>query len=112
MFIELPGMKHISSVVVNTKKDIDAYSKGKKQLVKIFSDKFNEAIGGIRLGEQMTIAARPGVGKSSIANLLILSMLEKNPNLKLLFFYWTLEMSVQEQVLRLMSYYIKTKTAT
>lgn len=107
-----PGMSHISSAVDSTVEDIKDYSSGKKQLIKIFSNKFNDVIGGIRLGEQLTVAARPGVGKSSIANLLLLSIMARNPNMKFLFFYWTMEMSMQEQVLRLMSYYIKTRTAT
>lgn len=108
----IPGMQHISDAVTSTETEIDNYRSGKKSRIKIFSDKFNALTGGLLIGEQLTIGARPGVGKSTIANLLLLSMIDKNPNLKLLFLYWTMEMSMQEQILRLMSYHIRTRSST
>lgn len=109
---QLENMMHISSAVAKTKAEIQAYNEGKRSRLKIFSNKFNVNYNGLALGEQLTIAARPGVGKSTIANLLILSLLQNNPNVKLLFLYWSMEMAIQEQILRLASYHIKNRTST
>lgn len=98
---EIKGFTHISGVVDEANKEIDDFRKGVRSPLLTFSNKLNNAIGGIYPADQIVIAARTGVGKSAFANLLIKSLQDRNPRAKLLFLYWSLEMPNRQQVYRM-----------
>lgn len=98
---EIKGFVHISGVVDEANKEIDDFRKGIRTPLLTFSEKLNNAIGGLYPADQVVIAARTGVGKSVFANLLIKSLQDRNPKAKLLFLYWSLEMPNRQQVYRM-----------
>lgn len=102
-FIELDGFRHISQVVKQTNHKIHLYRTGQIRPLLTFSDKLNDRMEGLYPADQVVIAARLGVGKSALSNILLRSLKDRNPWAKLLFLYWSMEMPAYQQIVRLYS---------
>jgi replicative DNA helicase len=59
--------------------------------------------GEVPLGTTFAIAARPGIGKSTIANLIAIDTFKLNEELNTVFLYWNWEMPSDQQGLRFIS---------
>lgn len=66
-------------------------------------DKFNKATGGIEPNMIFTIAGISGSGKSSVANMLVMDLIDLNPNQDIVVLYFSLEMVDYRNVGRVIS---------
>lgn len=97
--IEKPmTMKEAARQVVEL---IEEAGKGKVPGLKTGLYKLDDVIGGLRDGELITVAARPGCGKSSLATTLVENIAIRNQRVHTVIF--SLEMSRMEICTRLMS---------
>lgn len=99
----ITGMSHISEVVEETNQRLYRFKTGQLKPLKTFSKKLDSAIGGFYPGDQITIAARPGVGKSAFVNVLVDAIENNNKDTKTVILYFSLEMANYSQVIRLYS---------
>lgn len=99
------GMQHISEVVRDANYRIHRARTGQDRMLVTRWRKVNEKIDGIFYGELICIAARPGVGKSAFANLLIMDLFnqELNPDTSPIGLYFTFEMPSYQQIIRMYS---------
>lgn len=102
---QIEGFRHISEVANTAIKNINDIREGRHHHIMTRWKKVNEITQGIQLGEQIVIAARPGVGKSATVNMIAEDIFNKvlNPNLKVILLYWSWEMPDFQQVYRMMS---------
>lgn len=99
--LSISGLEHISDVVDETNRIIEAYKTGAMKPFKTFSNKLNDKITGIYKGDQIVIAARSGVGKSAFCTILIKDLAVKYP--ELVFIYWSFEMKSWQNIARIYS---------
>ena len=66
-------------------------------------DKFNKATGGIEPNMIFTIAGISGSGKSSVANMLVMDLIDLNPDQDIVVLYFSLEMVDYRNVGRVIS---------
>lgn len=99
-YTKVSGMQHISKVVDKANQKIHDGRTGKEIPLLTPWAKVNNKITGVFYGDLITIAARPGVGKSAFANILLKGLFELNPTEKIIGLYWSFEMPSYQQVLR------------
>jgi replicative DNA helicase len=104
MKYELPGAKHLSEVLKETKESIEARRKKNTKILRSRWPVFDRSFGGgLEIGTNLIIGARSGQGKSAFASILVNDILEcnDNPNLVILNFNW--EMTNEAQGMRFLS---------
>jgi replicative DNA helicase len=94
-------IKHISTVFSEADKILEERKNGKVFGYATRWKKFNSIInGGIGFGQNLTIGARPRVGKSAFANILAFDIFRCNPNTKTIVLNWTFEMPGYQLAIR------------
>lgn len=68
-----------------------------------FKNLNNQLGGELPFGFNLIIGSRSGGGKSTLANILMTNLFEYNKDVKFIVFYWNFEMSVEEQIRKLVS---------
>jgi len=113
-FFDVEGFKHASVVAQEAVKQLDAIRDGSAKFIFTSSLKLNDATGGFRPSDNIVIAARPGVGKSTTANMIIRDCFnpEINPDLKIVVAYFSLEMPGYQQFYRDASSKLKISVKT
>jgi len=104
MKYDLPGSVHLSDVLKETKESIEARRNKNTKIVKSKWPVFDRSFGGgLEIGTNLIIGARPKVGKSAFSSILTNDILEMNtdPNLVILNFNW--EMTNEQQGMRFFS---------
>lgn len=104
MKYDLPGSVHLSDVLKGTKESIAARRNKNTKIVKSKWPVFDRSFGGgLEIGTNLIIGARPKVGKSAFSSILTNDILEMNidPNLVILNFNW--EMTNEQQGMRFFS---------
>ena len=99
--ISISGLQHVSDVVDEANEKIRMYKEGRIKPYLTFSPKLNDKIVGFYKGDQIVIAARSGVGKSSFAVNIIKDLAEKYDDL--VFIYWSFEMKNWKNIVRIYS---------
>jgi len=101
-FENVEGFKHVSQVAQEGIDFLDQIRNGTAKFIFTSSAKLNEATGGFRPSDNIVIAARPGVGKSTTANMIIRDCFNPliNPDLKVIVAYFSLEMPGYQQFYR------------
>lgn len=108
-FENVDGFKHASVIAQEAITFLEHVRAGTAKFIFTSSSKLNEATGGFRPSDNIVIAARPGVGKSTTANMIIRDCFNPiiNPDLKLVVAYFSLEMPGYQQFYRDTSSQIK-----
>jgi len=94
----------LSKVLDETISIIERRANGEKFGYTTGWSNLNKALGGgITFNTNFTIAGRTGTGKSAFANILLLGILENNPDVTYKVIYWNWEMLNYQQGLRIFS---------
>lgn len=103
----LDGFRHISEVSQTAISNLNKIRAGKMQHILTRWSTVNKITQGFQLGEQIVIAARPGVGKSATVNMIAQDVFNTkiNPILSqnVIVLYWSWEMPDYQQVYRMLS---------
>jgi len=98
-------MKKISEILKESIQIVVDRTEGKTRSYKTNWRNLNEVLpsGGLDYYTNFTIGGRTSTGKSAFANLLLLGILENNPQEDYIVIYWNWEMTGYQQGLRLLS---------
>lgn len=99
------GFEHLSQAYNKAGKHLTDIREGKIKPYKTTWQRTNNILGGgLQKSTTITIAGRPGIGKSAYSNRLIFDICECNDISKTIILYWNWEMPNYQQVIREMSF--------